>query len=519
MSEFRVKATFGSPAWALDRPDPVSDAHGRLEQAEQLRLERQLDRAQAICDQLVREHPDYMAALHTLGLVHLDKGDYQRSLDCLVRAAMHDPENWGTLTALSAAYVQLGAHEMAAQTLERARAIRPEDVSVLLTLGEIYTEEREYELARDSFRQALTLEPALAPAAVRLAIACSYLGQFAEAAQVLEGMIARGQRSLDVLVVLAGLPATVVSVDLASELEKVADDREGYDEGEFESFAAFVRAAALDRAGRPVEAWEHLVPANRAMFGAMRQQLGELAEQERASLARLRERPAGAAVGAGPEGSPISLFILGPSRSGKTTMEHLVSALEGVKRGYENPSVDNAVRRAFQAGALLVGGFASLPPRLHPVCRDFYRKEIARRAGTARVFTNTGPGRIHDAALTAAVFPDTRFILLKRNFDDNVLRIFMRRYSRGNVYAYDLQAARDHVAWYHQMTDLLAQKLPARLVRVIRYEDMIADPAAALRAAADLCGLPMPRGPLPPLGDDRGCAGPYQALMAGGAAP
>src|SRR6266566_2700625 len=137
VSEFRVKASFASPQ-AFQRPDPVRDAFERLQNAEQLRAQRHVDRAQAICEGLVREHPDYMAALHTLGLIQLDKGDYQRALDCLVRAAMHDPENWGTLTALSATYLRLNAPEMAAQTLERARAFNPADVSVLLMLGEIY---------------------------------------------------------------------------------------------------------------------------------------------------------------------------------------------------------------------------------------------------------------------------------------------------------------------------------------------------------------------------------------------
>jgi tetratricopeptide (TPR) repeat protein len=86
VSEFRVKASFGSPGPAFHRPDPARDAFERLQQAEQLRLGRQLDRAQAICETLVRDHPDYMVALRTLGLVHLDKGDYQRALDCLERA-------------------------------------------------------------------------------------------------------------------------------------------------------------------------------------------------------------------------------------------------------------------------------------------------------------------------------------------------------------------------------------------------------------------------------------------------
>jgi tetratricopeptide (TPR) repeat protein len=451
--------------------------------------------------------------------VHLDKGDYQRALDCLVRAAMHDPQNWGTLTALSAVYLRLNAPEMAAQTLERAWAANPADASVLLTLGEIYLEEREYELAQDVFHQALALEPDLAPAAMGLAKASSYLGRYAEAAQAVEALIRRDHRSLDVLVALASLPAAFVKVDLLLELDRLAGGDEGYDKAEFESFAAFVRAVALDRAGRAAEAWEHLAPANRAMFLASRQEAREARDREHASFARLRGNPARAAVDAAANGgSPLSLFILGTSRSGKTTMERLVGRLEGVKRGYENPGVEHVVRRTFQTSALLVGKFESLPVELYPLFRELYRKEIARRAGSAKVFTNTNPGRIHDAALMAAILPNVRFILLKRNIEDNVLRIFMRRYARGNVYSYDLQAARDHIVWYHQMIDLLVQQLP-HIVRVIRYEDMVADPAAALRTAADLCGLPVPSRPLPPAGDDRGCAQPYRALMAGNLGP
>ena len=55
------------------------------------------------------------------------------------------------------------------------------------------------------------------------------------------------------------------------------------------------------------------------------------------------------------------------------------------------------------------------------------------------------------------------------------------------------------------MIDVLAEKLPD-ISRVVHYEDMVVDPAAALRTAADLCGRPMHDRPLPPTGGDRGCA-------------
>ena len=195
-------------------------------------------------------------------------------------------------------------------------------------------------------------------------------------------------------------------------------------------------------------------------------------------------------------------------------MEKLVGTLDGVKRGYENPSVENAVRRTFQTAALLTSNFLEdLPAQLYPQCREIYLDELGRRAASAKVFTNTHPGRIYDAARMVAAFPNVRFIFVKRNIEDNILRVYMQLYRTGNAYSYDLNAAREHIAWYHQMVDLLAEKFPD-VVRVINYEDMVADPAAAQGVAADLCGLAMAEGPPLAIGDDRGCAEPYRQLMA-----
>jgi len=58
----------------------------------------------------------------------------------------------------------------------------------------------------------------------------------------------------------------------------------------------------------------------------------------------------------------------------------------------------------------------------------------------------------------------------------------------------------------------MTAKFPDR-ARIIRYEDMVTDPAGALRVAADLCGIPMGDKALPPTGDDRGAAEHYRHLM------
>lgn len=491
--------------------DPLRETREQLEQAEQLRQSGELDRAQAICEPLVVRYGDYFGALHTLGLIYADKGNYPMALGFLVRAAMLNPRSCTTLTALSGVYLRLGAREMAANTLEQARLIRPQDASVLMTLGEIYREDREFELAEKAYREALALEPSLEGAAVGLGTCCAQLGHHVEAAELFEGFIKRGTRSLDLLFALNLLPYSVVSVDVLKEVDKVVRDKDK-DKADFEASVAFIRAAFLDKAGRHAEAWQHLAPACRTLF--KEEDARQLSETQHASLALLRENPIKANGGSGGGGRPISLFVLGPSRSGKTSMEKLVGTLDGVKRGYENPIVENAVRRAFQsAGFLNTAHFAALPPQFYSLCRDIYLDELGRRAGSARVFTNTHPAHIHHAGHIAAAFPNVRFIFIKRNLEDNALRIYMRKYRRGNAYSYDLKSVHEYITWYNQMIDLLAERLGDR-VRIIPYEEMIADPAGALRVAADLCGLPMRDGPLPALGDDRGCAEPYRQSMA-----
>jgi tetratricopeptide (TPR) repeat protein len=423
---------------------------------------------------------------------------------------MLDPRSSATLTGLGAVYQALGAHEMAARTLEQARALSPQDSTVLTTLGEIYREEREYELALEAFRQAVALDKDSARAATGLGRMYSSMGQNAEAAEVFEGLVKRGKASLEVLSALASLPRALVSVDLPSEIGKLAPGR-GDDPAEFDNAVAFLRVAVLDRADRHAEAWQQALAANRVKHEATREDLRHARDREAVVLAWLR----GHAIRPVDDGRyPVSLFILGPSRSGKTTMEQLVGTLAGVKRGYENPSVEMALRRAFQTAGLLSSDyFELLPEQLHSLYRDLYLGELARRAPSAKVFTNTAPRHVEGAGLFAGIFPNVRFIGVKRNVEDVILRMFQSRYNAGNFYSYDLKAARDYVLRYHQLMDLLAEKLPA-MVRIIRYEDMVADPAAALRVAVDLCGLPVPTAPPPAVGNDRGCAEPYRQFMA-----
>ncbi|MGO8973302.1 MAG: tetratricopeptide repeat-containing sulfotransferase family protein [Steroidobacteraceae bacterium] len=513
MSEIRLKSPTGIVGTAPNSTNPLREAREQLEQAEGLRTQGKFDRAESILASLVRRYPDYFGAQHTLGLVFADRGNYRRAVEHLVQAAMLNPRSWMTHTALAGVYLRLDAKEMAAHTLEQARTIKPKEPTILVTLGEIYSEEREYELARDAFHEAREVEPGMAEATIGFAYACIALGRHAEAADALERALKRGARSLGLLEALVSLPASVIRNDVLPELDRLVRSP-GEDKTEFETGAAFVRAAALDSAGRHAEAWRHALAANQLVMSKKKDELTRHEHERQARLKWLHASSFNAKpYASGDEKLPITLFILGPSRSGKTTMEGLVSNLDGVVRGYENPSVENSISRAYQsAGLLTAWTLDHLPPQFYPSCREIYVEELARRAGAAKVFTNTHPVYIHDAARLATILPNVRFIFVKRDLEDITLRIYMRKYNKGNAYSYDVKAAREHVVWYYQMIDVLAEKLP-NIARVIQYEDIVADPASALRAAADLCSLSV-NDTLPlEIGDDRDCAVSYREFI------
>ncbi len=177
---------------------------------------------------------------------------------------------------------------------------------------------------------------------------------------------------------------------------------------------AFVRAHALDWEGRYEEAYKQFEIANRKYSEMLKEKRSDEQEREKYSLKWLEEAKPAKLLSSGT--SAITLFILGPSRSGKTSLEKLVSTLDGVKRGFESTGPENAINRTFQdAGLIKSWSLKHLPPQFYPQFRTNFEEELNIRAGQLRVFTNTHPAYMLNAGEFAALVPNVRFLFVKRN--------------------------------------------------------------------------------------------------------
>lgn len=492
----------------------LDEARAAVQEAERLRLAGKLDKARTTCLSVLRQYPDFVAALHTLGLTLADNKEYERALHNLHRASMLNPQDANTLTALAGVYLRMGFSEVAARSLEHALKISPDNAAIHATLGEIYREEKEYEYSYRAYKRALELDATFTEAEIGLARCAGHIGDLQCAATIYNKTVAQGSRSISILYLLCQLPSQFVEFDMLSLLDEAASDPQMAAKSNFQKQFGFAKATALDKAGRYQEAWRAITSV-RKMECAQHHQIYQ---RRRATYDRVRELMAKESLSPmrlaeDQADRPISLFIVGPSRSGKTTTERLIGSLDGVKRGYENPIVENAVRRAFKSS-----GFPTrsrpleLPEGLRDLFRNYYTEELEQRAHSAKVFTNTLPSRNEDALHIASYLPNARFVFIKRNIQDLIIRIYMRNYKNGNNYAWNIEDIRHYLEWCHAMMDIMAARMPENAI-ILHYEDMVSDPRDAVACVAKLCGLEAPEVTLPPVGDDRGCGAPYAPFI------
>jgi hypothetical protein len=207
------------------------------------------------------------------------------------------------------------------------------------------------------------------------------------------------------------------------------------------------------------------------------------------------------------------LFILGSSRSGKSTIERLLGTFDGVRCGYETRMVSDAVRAANQvAGRMSSDFFPALPESLYPAFAKFYGDDLRKTAGEAAVFTNTSPRLIVNVPRIMVAIPNAKLIFVKRNAMDIAIRIFFIKYANKNYFSYNLPWIFDHIKWYHDLIDVFVAKYPENSM-AFHYEDVVSNTADTIARLEAFCGLARPPGQLPAVGDDRGSSTPYRDLM------
>jgi len=504
---------------AEKNPD-TEQARAALERArEHIRAGAERE-AGEILNALVRSEPDYFAAWFLLGTLLFQRADWWGAVACFNRASMLNPANVQALINLGLTYTRLGAADWAEAVLRLALGRDPDNAKVLRLIAEICHATGDYDQAVELLERANALQPASFETLQDLATVEFERGNlddagrcWREALECEKSANPHSPRLAKIYHALAMLPGDSDRQHLLGEislLEKQQDT--GWSEKDRLTLR-FGKSYALSRAGKYAASWRELEGANAAVWKTVAGKAQEELEALRSALAEARAFNAERIFLASVSNRTVPVFIVGASRSGKTTLERLLASLDTVHRGYESNIVSHAVARtAHEAGLPKIDDIRQLPSSLYTSFSDIFAAELAKRARGARLLTITSPGGAQYAGQLARAIRNAVFIFVRRSTNDNALRCLQKQYEKANYYSYNLAACREYITLYNELIEVWNEKLASRS-RLLNYEDLVTEPARALESLTKILPLEVPPGEQFPVGDDSGCAKPFARYM------
>lgn len=456
--------------------------------AKQGRIDEAVDIFQAGVD----TDPQHALAYANLGAALVINKDYPRAISALrIALDLDDTLNDSRLN-LAQAYIRTSAFQPAIDVLFRVLAQDPQSPAAHSNLALALFRRERHDAAEHHARRAIELVPEAQEPWLHLGATLGAAGRMEEAAEALLRIAGKGDFGMAALARLVALRKTTadspelallneVGAKLAAlpdpQLEAVstyhfAHGKAAQDLGDYDAAAGhFARANAATAQQHPFDR-EKALDQNLRVRQLVTPQL--MAQHAQAGLRT---------------NAPV--FICGLPRSGTTLMEQMFSRHPDVQAGGEMM----ASNIAFQKNPLLRAVLEHERPAsdltddaIDQFAEDYV--EFLHKEGLkSDVVTDKMPANYYYIGVLAMAFPRARFVLMRRHPLDCLLSNYTQNFGRNQTFS----TAFDTLGLTYNMFDDLAthweQMLPDQ-VRVVNYEDIVADAPTQMRGLLEFVDLP-----------------------------
>ncbi|WP_298434519.1 tetratricopeptide repeat-containing sulfotransferase family protein [uncultured Jannaschia sp.] len=184
------------------------------------------------------------------------------------------------------------------------------------------------------------------------------------------------------------------------------------------------------------------------------------------------------------EAAPI--FVTGLPRSGTTLVEAILAAHPDVTAGGELGLLSHAIRPLVTR---LDRGETPPPDMLGAIGAD-YDARVRRLTGASGRVTDKSIHSFVEIGLIRAILPRAAIVVVDRDPRDTALSIWRNHFPDGtHRYAASPEGIAAHAALFRAAVEGWRDRLPEGAFHTIRYEALLADPAAEARALLGACGL------------------------------
>ena len=427
-----------------------------------------------------------------------EAGDFAGAHALLQRALAISPGDVTILGSIGAVLRKQGHYDEALRVLDGVVAAEPRHAAAWLERGYVLDAQRDDRAATASYQRALALDPTLSPALGKLSDGAARRGEGAVARDYAQVALALNPHEPSAVFALAVL--AVEARDGAAAEALLRPLLAGPLAPEDRTRSLTLLGDALDRLGRPAEAFDAYSAAQASFRDTFREILepGPDRPSHRAFIETIRAQvlatgpvatlPPDESV---PGAAATHVFLLGYPRSGTTLIENVLASAPDVVALEERDTLA-------EIDATLLANDGTMPPldTLDPVeltrLRTAYWTRVAALGGpvAGKLLVDMNPYNGIKLPILARLFPNARFVVMRRDPRDVVLSCFRVNFTPGaGAWALsDLAEAARHYDALMRLIDDARALLPIAC-HDVRYDQLVRDFTPTVRALADFIGI------------------------------
>jgi tetratricopeptide (TPR) repeat protein len=456
-------------------------------------------------------------ALHARGAELLSRGAFAEALECYQQLVSFDPRDAGARNGLGIALAQLARYGEAEEQFRRAIGIRSSYPEAHFNLAGVLQSTARYDESETPLRRALKLRPAYIDARISLGMSFVLLGRLVEARDCYQKALRAAPRNTQALVGLGQIEALEGNFSAAEAAYRRAlevNPNTSY------AWAALVGLRKMTPADStwPKRA-EEIAAAGltsideatlRFAIGKYYDDVGDYPRAFRSyqrandlhklraepydregharfidDLMRVHTRDALAAARASGSDSARPVLVVGMPRSGTSLVEQIIASHPQAWGAGELNFWRIVVRR--HESALRQG---VLPEPLRRKLAQDYLRVLAGHSADALRVVDKAPVNCDYLGLIHSVFPNARFLYLRRDPIDTCLSCYFQQLPPALKYTMDLSDLAHFYRERHRLLEHWEGVLPAGTLLEVPYEELIADQEGWTRRILEFLGLP-----------------------------
>lgn len=484
-----------SEAEAVRRELPDDSPSGRLlARARELRSGGENDKAEEICQDVLRKEPDNLSALRMLAIIATEREQYGVAEGLLRRMVKMAPHHTGALNDLGKFLGDRGRYPEAIEVLEQALELNEQSPAILRSLGDMLAVIGRSADALAAYEKCLALESDDPAALLGRGHMLRIEGRRDDAEASYRSCVEKRPAIGDAWWSLASLHGHRASdADVATMRGRLSS---GALVPEAQVAIHFAMARALEQRDDFAAAWEEYRRGN-----ALKRQLIKYDPVETELVQRRIRDTFDASIFEKPLAQTpedlVPIFVLGMPRSGSTLIEQILASHSAVRGGGELPYVimiSNALAAHRTDGRAYPELVADLDAsQLTGLGRSYLHYASTHFPDDSRYITDKMPANYSHVGFIKLMLPHARIIDARRDAMATCVANFRQLFAQGKNQSYDLVELGEYYLQYVEAMEHWDEVLPGQVLRV-NYEEVVAGLEAQVRRILDYCGLPFEPG-------------------------